>query len=107
MNFFLAPPQLNFNIPKFLLKRMLVSATRKMIQWAIAEYMHAIDYYRQVGDERSVRFIEGNLSGHLVLSKHPDFKKLCEAIDSDIFNSLERSERRFLTIAWQQFHPVK
>lgn len=101
MNFFLAPPELNVNVPKFLMKRKLISSARKMIHWAISEYLQAIDYYRQIGDARSVKFIESRMSGHLVLSKHPDFKRLCSLIDSEIFNSLDRQERRFLTVAWQ------
>ncbi len=104
MQYFIEPPTLNFNVPKFLLKRMVTASARKMIQWAITEYMSAVSYYRKIGDNRSAKFIEKNLSECSVLSKHPDFKKLCESMDSETFNSLDRRERRFLTEAYQKLY---
>lgn len=100
MNYFIEPPMLELNVPKFMIRRALVAAAKKMIQWAKSEYIFAVNYYRNIGDLRSASFIEKRLSDCSVLAKHPDFKRMCLSMDSDTFNSLNHQERRFLTDAW-------
>jgi hypothetical protein len=100
MNFFTPPPSFDMNVPRFLQKRRILQFLKKAIAWSISEYTTAIEYYRSIGDDRSAYMIQKHLTNAMILSKHPNFRQMCEAVNSEIFNELPRTDRRLLTNAW-------
>ena len=102
MNFFTTPPYFFTNVPKFLLKRHTVRFFKKLIEWSIVEYYHAIQFYRGNGNERAASKIEKYFTPVSVLAKYPRLKDLCKSLltDQEIWNMLSKQEQKVLTTAY-------
>lgn len=97
---FVKPPVLETNVPRFLFERHMKIYIKKFIAWSIAEYLSAINYYREV-DPRAAKVIEKRFTNRSVAASRPEFKKIVSLMTAEIWNSLSRPEQRFLTEAYQ------
>lgn len=94
------PPRLVTNVPRFLFERTMTSFIKKFIQWSVAEYLSAIDYYRSNGNERGARAIERNYKASHVIASRDEFRKVIGLMTANIWNSLSRREREVLYEAY-------
>lgn len=95
------PPKLVTNVPRFLFERTMTSFIKKFIQWSVAEYLSAIDYYRSNGNERGAKAIERRYKASDVVANREEFKKIIGLMTANIWNSLSRREREILYEAYQ------
>lgn len=103
LKFFVEPPYYMTNVPRFLLKRHIVSFFRKLLAWSTMEYFSAINFYREHGNDRAAKMIEKYHTPISVLSKYPKFKDLCQSLvtDETIWNMFSPQERLALTNAYR------
>ena len=102
MRYMINPPSFNTNLPPFILKWYMKNIAKKFVEWSFAEYHHALKYYKERGDTRSVNFITKHCSEKTVLASHPHFKELCKFLNDDtIWNSLSRWERKTIVAAYE------
>lgn len=100
---FVTPPTFTANVPKFLFKRAMLLFVTKFIDWSIAEYASAIQYYKSIGNNRSMRFIEKNITSELVAAKSPDFENIVKHMTQEVWDSLEPYQRRYLNRAYKEY----
>lgn len=102
MNFFVSPPILSLHVPRFLLRRHIVSFFRKIAEWSQIEYLQAISFYEMNGNQRAVSKIKKFHSPITVLSSYPKFVDLCKRmVDDYVWNQLTRDEQRLLARAYE------
>lgn len=108
MSYLIIPPKF-ISVPEFLMKRYFKSIflkyVRNMIEWSIKEYFEAIGYYSDMGDWKTVRFLNTSIDEHYILSKHPNFKWICDVFmgDESLWRELSVYESRFISTAYKLY----